>query len=177
MQRKRKKLQTKTEDSQAEIYYDGIYTFGMDTYVTLKVTARMMYAIAIMIMLFCLVGGFIIFAIGLIFAGFTRLMVKSAEKKFGFILYTNEYITAYLKGGKDVVTMPIAGMKSMEYKYPKYTFTDGNQTVQIISGGGKGLAGFIEHMNERRPDLVDAFYQNKNVVNAYNFDRNGGFKY
>lgn len=35
-----KKLQTKTEDSQAEIYYDGIYTFGMDTYVTLKVTAR-----------------------------------------------------------------------------------------------------------------------------------------
>lgn len=149
----------------------------MDTYVTLKVTARMMYAIAIMIMLFCLVGGFIIFAIGLIFAGFTRLMVKSAEKKFGFILYTNEYITAYLKGGKDVVTMPIAGMKSMEYKYPKYTFTDGNQTVQIISGGGKGLAGFIEHMNERRPDLVDAFYQNKNVVNAYNFDRNGGFKY
>lgn len=172
-----KKQQAKTEASQIDTYYNGIYTFGMDPFITIKVTSKIMYAMAIGIILAGFIGGFIITALGIIFGLFTHLMVKLCAKRFGFILYTNEYIKIFTKGGKDVATLSISGLNNIKYKYPNYIFSGNNQTVKIISGGGKGFAAFVDHLNERRPDLVETFFQSKNVSNAYHYDKNGNHKY
>lgn len=172
-----KKQQDKTVASQIDTYYNGIYTFGMDTYITAKVTSRIMYAIAIMLILFGLIGAFLIATLGILFGLFTHFFVKISSKRFGFILYTNDYLKIFTKGGKITNTMSISGLKSIKYKYPNYIFSDHNQSVKIISGGGKGFAAFIDHLNERRPELIETFFQNKNVSNAYHYDKNGMHKY
>ena len=164
--------QAKAVASQADTYYNGIFMFGMNTYATLKIASIFMYIIAILITLFGFVVGIVVSIAGVIFGLFTYAMFKTASGRFGFILYTDNYIKIIKKEGKDTTTLSISGLKSLEYKYPNYIFVGREGTAQIISGGGNGFSDFINHLNERRPELVQVFFQNQNVSNAYYCDRN-----
>ena len=172
-----KKEQEKIEGSQTDTYHNGIYMFGMDTYATMKVNSIFMYAIAIIIILVGLVSNMFISFLGILFGLFTYVIVKLATRKSGFIVYTNDFIQIFKKGGAESTTLSISGLKNLEVKYPNYIFIGQEGTVKVLSGGGKGFADFVDHLNERRPDLVQPFFQNKNVSNAYYFDRNNAHTY
>lgn len=164
--------QAKAVASQTDTYYNGIYMFGMDTYATFKVASIFLYIIAIFITLSGFIVGIVASITGILFGLFTYAMLKIASRRFGFILYTDNYIKIIKQEGKDTTTLSISGLKSLEYKYPNYIFVGQEDTAQVVSGGGEGFADFIDHLNARRPELVQVFFQNQNVSNAYYCDRN-----
>ena len=172
-----KKEQEKTVSTQTDTYYNGIYMFGMDTYVTMKLASRFMYAIAIFITLIGLIAGVFVTVLGILFGLFTYAMAELTTRSSGFILYTNNYIKIIKKDGAESTTLSISGLKSLEVKYPHYIFVGQEGTAKVVSGGGKGFADFVDHLNERRPELIETFYQNKNVSNAYYCDRNNMHTY
>ena len=113
----------------------------------------------------------------ILFALFTFAMTKLTTRSSGFILYTNNYIKIIKKDGAESTTLSISGLKSLVVKYPHYIFVVQEGTAKVVSGGGKGFADFVDHLNERRPELIETFYQNKNVSNAYYCDRNNMHTY
>ena len=167
----------KTLESQADTYYNGIYIFGMDTYATIKISSKFMYATAIFFTLFGLIAEIFVAVLGILLGLFTYIIVKVATRGFGFVLYTNEYIKVFKKDGTECTTLSIAGLKNLEYKYPNYTFAGLEATAKVVAGGGEGFANFIDHLNERRPELVQTFFQNQNVSNAYYNDQNNVHTY
>lgn len=152
--------------------YIGYYAFGMEIYGLSKVMIWFCTFLMVLFMIFALSAGGgdgIIVAIAGVFLEISAIfMLVYAKKNSGIIMYSNDGITI-CKGNGEMVDFSISGLKSITVQGRYMVYEGYGEMVRVLCMGD-GVVAYFNHMNARRPDLMQPLLAYRNVVYMLNQD-------
>ena len=170
-----KQGQKRSKEMQSEVQsqnYVGCYSFGMEMYGLAKV---MFWISTGLVALFLLIGlavgggdGIILAVAGVFMELMALFMLTHTKKNSGIIMYSHDSITIY-KGNGKMYDFTISGLRSIRVQ-GKYMVYEGFGDVAKVLCMGEGVAAYFNHMNARRPDLMQPLLAYRNVVYMLNQD-------
>lgn len=99
---------------------------------------------------------------------FLIVMYIYTKNNAGVIMYSHDSITIY-KGNGELHDYSIGGLRSIKVQ-GKYMIYEGYGETARVLCMGDGVAAYFDHMNARRPDLMQPLLAYQNVVNMLNQD-------
>ncbi|MBQ8041099.1 MAG: hypothetical protein IJ274_14745 [Lachnospiraceae bacterium] len=171
----KKQGQKRSKEMQSEVQsqnYIGYYAFGMEMYGLAKV---MFWIITGLVALFLIIGlaaggddGIIAVFAGVLMEPMAIFMLTHTKKNSGIVMYSHDSITIY-KGNGKMYDFTISGLKRITVQ-GKYMVYEGFGDVAKVLCMGDGVAAYFNHMNARRPDLMQPLLAYRNVVYMLNQD-------
>lgn len=99
---------------------------------------------------------------------FLIVMYIYTKNNAGVIMYSHDSITIY-RGNGELHDFSIGGLRSIRVQ-GKYMIYEGYGETARVLCMGDGVAAYFDHMNARRPDLMQPLLAYQNVVNMLNQD-------
>lgn len=172
-------IEKKTQKRAAQMWnemqgqnYMGYYCFGMETYGAGLLSLWCMTVLAVIFLIFGIVLGGSDGILSAIVAVFLELMaifmLVYTKNNAGVIMYSHDSITIY-KGNGELHDYSIGGLRSIRVQ-GKYMIYEGYGETARVLCMGDGVAAYFDHMNERRPDLMQPLLAYQNVVYMLNQD-------
>ena len=172
-------IEKKTQKRAAQMWnemqgqnYMGYYCFGMETYGAGLLSLWCMTVLAVIFLIFGIVlGGSdgILSAIAAVFLELMAIfMLVYTKNNAGVIMYSHDCITIY-KGNGELHDYSIGGLRSIRVQ-GKYMIYEGYGETARVLCMGDGVAAYFDHMNARRPDLMQPLLAYQNVVYMLNQD-------
>lgn len=152
--------------------YMGYYCFGMETYGAGLLSLWCMTVLAVIFLIFGLAfggGDGVLMVIVSVFLELMAIfMLVYTKNNAGVIMYSHDSITIY-KGNGELHDFSIGGLRSIKVQ-GKYMIYEGYGETARVLCMGDGVAAYFDHMNARRPDLMQPLLAYQNVVNMLNQD-------
>lgn len=152
--------------------YMGYCSFGMELYGTGQVVFWCLTGLAVLFLIFGLAfggGDGVLMAIAAVFLELMAIfMLVYTKNNAGIIMYSHDSITIY-KGNGELHDFSIGGLRSIRVQ-GKYMIYEGyGETARVVCMGD-GVAAYFDHMNARRPDLMQPLLAYQNIVYMLNQD-------